>query len=332
MIVISFILVVVAFVLLVVGLVAQAVVPVYACIGTAVVAGIFLAIGVLQRRHDDTRRPAAGPAAVPAAPVGPPDVQQTVVASPASTDDEVAPDESSPDEGAWDDDTDVEEWDEELEYGGTVFIVEGRPRYHTEDCRYVSDRDDVEAIDVLDAVEEGFTSCGVCRPDEVLAELKADLEAEQAVAAPTAGAPAVPAAAAAPEPLADRVVDDDNDVLDDGDEYDDDDYDDDEYDEDEDYEEDFEDEGDDVEQPPVAVPPHPAGPAGKAGPAKAAVAAAAAASSSPAKSMAQLVVIPDGNKFHRSDCRYVRNNPDAATITRATARRRGYTACGLCRP
>lgn len=62
-------------------------------------------------------------------------------------------------------DDDVE--DEQLEGAGTVLVVAGRPRYHLPGCRYLTGRT-VEEVDVLDARDEGFTPCGVCKPDAVL--------------------------------------------------------------------------------------------------------------------------------------------------------------------
>ena len=45
-----------------------------------------------------------------------------------------------------------------------------------------------------------------------------------------------------------------------------------------------------------------------------------------------MVVIPDRGKYHRPDCRYVRDNPDAHELTKSGARRQGYAACGVCKP
>jgi hypothetical protein len=44
-----------------------------------------------------------------------------------------------------------------------------------------------------------------------------------------------------------------------------------------------------------------------------------------------VVVVPDRDKFHKETCRYAKN-PAAMTMTKAAARRQGYTACGTCKP
>ena len=76
----------------------------------------------------------------------------------------------------------------------------------------------------------------------------------------------------------------------------------------------------------------------KTAPAKApSKAAAAAAASTPAAASAagrpgRVVVIPDRGKFHKADCRFVRDASDAQEMTRAQATRQGYDACGVCKP
>jgi len=44
-----------------------------------------------------------------------------------------------------------------------------------------------------------------------------------------------------------------------------------------------------------------------------------------------VVVVPDRDKFHKETCRYAKN-PAAMTMTKAAARRQGYSACGICKP
>ena len=44
-----------------------------------------------------------------------------------------------------------------------------------------------------------------------------------------------------------------------------------------------------------------------------------------------VVVVPDRNKYHKETCRYAKN-PAAMSMTKAAARRQGYTACGTCKP
>lgn len=46
-----------------------------------------------------------------------------------------------------------------------VVVVDGRPRYHLADCPFLAGREpEPEPIGVNEAVELGFTPCGVCRP------------------------------------------------------------------------------------------------------------------------------------------------------------------------
>jgi hypothetical protein len=49
----------------------------------------------------------------------------------------------------------------------TVLVVDGRPRYHLASCVHLVDRES-EEISVREAVELGFTPCGVCEPDSAL--------------------------------------------------------------------------------------------------------------------------------------------------------------------
>jgi hypothetical protein len=43
-------------------------------------------------------------------------------------------------------------------------------------------------------------------------------------------------------------------------------------------------------------------------------------------------VIPDRGRYHKADCRYVRENPEATELTRSAAEKQGYEACGVCKP
>ena len=69
--------------------------------------------------------------------------------------------------------------------GGSVLVVEGRPRYHVAGCRYLTGKD-VAEVPVDKARSDGFTACGVCKPDEALT--------------------AAPAASASTEPVVDPVA------------------------------------------------------------------------------------------------------------------------------
>jgi cytoskeletal protein RodZ len=57
--------------------------------------------------------------------------------------------------------------------------------------------------------------------------------------------------------------------------------------------------------------------------------AAAAKPSSPTDAV---VGITSKKKFHRPDCRYARTAESGEEMTRATARKRGYSPCGICKP
>ena len=180
MIVISGALVLVALVLLLIGIVGPALAFVYASIAVSLVSLVFLVIGIRQRRDEVLPGQETTPA--PGAEVSSATAEAATVSSPAAvspTDgpradrvrtsadasDEVqavavVPGRTEPDEQVG------------LEQGGTVLVVAGRPRYHVEGCRYLTGKA-AQAIDVLDALEEGFTPCGVCKPDTSLAELRA---------------------------------------------------------------------------------------------------------------------------------------------------------------
>jgi hypothetical protein len=45
-----------------------------------------------------------------------------------------------------------------------------------------------------------------------------------------------------------------------------------------------------------------------------------------------VVVVPDRDRFHRPDCRFVRGVAGATTLAKASASRQGYAACGVCKP
>ncbi|MDG4765346.1 hypothetical protein O7632_14765 [Solwaraspora sp. WMMD406] len=48
-----------------------------------------------------------------------------------------------------------------------VVVVDGRPRYHRDDCVHLMARDG-EALPVGEAIELGFTPCGLCTPNSAL--------------------------------------------------------------------------------------------------------------------------------------------------------------------
>ena len=314
MIVISGALVLVALVLLVIGVVGPDLTFVYASIAVSLVSLVFLVIGILQRRGETAPAAEAAPVREQA-----PDAESEGVTTvlPAQGSGATA---SSVEEPA----PVAETVDEELETGGTVLIVEGRPRYHVDGCRYLNNKT-AEKIDVLDAREEGFTPCGVCKPDDALDAL----QDEPALEEPAAEEPAVeeepavdPEPVVVPEPVVEEDV------------------------------------------PGVEVPPArtqaPAKKAARKAPAKkaatgtrtvapapapvkspsrarsASTAKAAATAATPAAATARktgsVVVIPDRGKFHRAECRYVRDVDGAEAMSKSAASRQGYAACGVCKP
>ena len=52
----------------------------------------------------------------------------------------------------------------------------------------------------------------------------------------------------------------------------------------------------------------------------------------PPDAAGQVVVIPDRNRYHRADCRHVRDAPGTETLSTAQAGQQGYAACGVCKP
>ena len=334
MIVISGALVLVALVLLVIGLISPDLAFVYASIGVSLASFAFLVVGILQRRKEDvsgeTTSGVAGSGAVKAglgAVVRAGDKALGRDATDSSEGVTTLPPVYKAPAGAAE------------PMVGNVLVVAGRPRYHVEGCRYLTGKDP-DSVAVADAREEGFTACGVCKPDENLAAPAAEVQSandepgepetiEQAPVAaarvsrpssratatvskavaptskaaakkPPAKAAAVPAKAAAAAKETAPAK----------------------------------------AAPPKAVAAKAA--SSKAGPAKAAPAKAAKPAptkASPAKKAAAapvkrggVIVIPDRGKYHSADCRYVRGAEDTLELTKAQAVRQGYDACGVCNP
>ncbi|MGH2217710.1 hypothetical protein, partial [Enterococcus faecalis] len=49
-----------------------------------------------------------------------------------------------------------------------VLVVDEQPRYHVADCRWLQGRSTIP-LPLDEARTDGFTPCGVCRPDRTLA-------------------------------------------------------------------------------------------------------------------------------------------------------------------
>ncbi len=319
MIVVSGVLVLVALVFLIIGLLGEGLTFIWASIITSFVAGVFLLLGALQRR--------GAPAAEATGDTTGSDALERVTAvNVRPRDAEEAP--ASDDAAA-------------AATGGAgapeVSVVPGRPRYHVAGCRFLAGRPDVESMPVDGAREQGFTACGVCKPDAAIAaaEAAAAAPADEPVADDTAvidvaaaadavdeadvappparkparKAPAKTAAASArgsaatataeppaAEAAAAGATGPDGGTPDTG----------------------------------ATAPAKAAKPARKTA-AKAATGGATAASGGAAGAN-QVVVIPDRGKFHVETCRFVKDVPGTVTLAKTTAKRQGYTPCGVCKP
>ena len=147
MIVVSGALVLLALIFLIIGLLGDGLLMIWLSIGTSVVAGVFLLLGALQRRGT----PAAAEGASGATSTDMLERVTAVSVKPRDAETAEAPAAEAPAMSA-----------------GVVAIVPGRPRYHVDSCRFLAGRPDVESIPVEKAREDGFTACGVCKPDAAL--------------------------------------------------------------------------------------------------------------------------------------------------------------------
>ncbi len=349
MIVVSGLLVALALVLLGIGLTVS-LDYVYLSIGVSVLAFLVLGLVARQRRAAPTRAADPAPAdpapaepatqaLAPAAPgwqtgPGPTEPARAAIGEPRTTG---RPTEPAPELPGWQFDADPEpspEDDDDLlededalgggRYGGTVLVVPGRPRYHVVGCRYLLGRESAD-LDVLDAREEGFRPCGICRPDVVLAEELSEVELvselrqqrrEVVHLDPDAAlvedeldllelpddgpflrrsAPARPAAVATAGPAAARAAAR-------------------------------------LGAEPLRRPgPDHGGTAmvgsGRVTPAPGTVRSAPV----PARPVEDVVLVP-GGRFHRPGCRYARDVASARPANADAARGAGQLACGICKP
>lgn len=280
MIVVSGALVLVALVLLIIGLLGTGLLLIWLSIATSVVAGVFLLLGALQRR--------GAPAAAGESMMSGPDMLERVTAVSVRPREDAAA-TAGPGAAA------------EAASEGEVSVVPGRPRYHVASCRFLTGRPDVETMAVEQARSEGFTACGVCKPDAALAAPAAeDTAAADTMVDTGAAAMAEPAEEPLTEPIstparkpAKRAAATKSTAG-------------------------------RAAATATAEVAEPAKPAKAAKPAKKAATAAATGS--------QVVVIPDRGKFHTETCRFVKDVPGTLTLTKATAKRQGYTPCGVCKP
>jgi hypothetical protein len=303
-IVLSGALAVVAFALLIAGLVAKGLALVYVSIAVSVVAMAFLALGAYQRRGEvapsysgagGLGTAGAGGLVSPATedttaivrPVPVPEREPVLAAVPTSAE------------------TDSDE----------VLVVPGRPRYHVAGCRYLAGKD-TESRSRSEALAEGFSACGVCKPDEAFAGAAASVPEPSLAAVPTFVEPdaeTTEVEEAAPVRATRRVA-----TTSGG--------------------------GRKATTTKTAAKTSTKSAATKKTAAKTTKTAAkapaqkaagkktAAAKKTSTRTAATVVVIPDRGKFHTSECRFVRDADATLELTKAQARRQGYEACGVCKP
>ena len=275
MIVVSGLLVLVALVFLIIGLFGDGLGFIWASIVTSVVAGVFLLLGALQRRGTPAPSADTGPTS--------PEMLERVTAVSVRGRDE-APAEMAEEVAA-------------AASAGEVSVVPGRPRYHAAGCRFLAGRPDVETIAVEDAKAEGYTACGVCKPDQALAAAVAEEPAEE----PAAEEPMEePVEETVEEPVEETAI------L-----------------------------AAPRKAPAKKAPAKKAAAATKATATKATATKTAAKAAKPAAKStgsATVVAVPDRGKFHTETCRFAQNVPGALTMTKTAASRQGLAPCGVCKP
>jgi hypothetical protein len=193
LIVISGALVLIAAVLLVLGIALPELNVVYASIGVSLLAFAFLIVGVLQRRGE-----APAGASEPSGSAEAPRLKQARADGPSLSKSAPAPTAALPTQEP------VQAVAQDAPEG-LVLVVAGRPRYHADGCRYLADKD-VEEVDVTIARSEGYTACGVCKPDAVLAQRAPVAPVVPVVPAADAPAEAAPEAPVEPTKRAPRKL------------------------------------------------------------------------------------------------------------------------------
>ncbi|GIJ21414.1 hypothetical protein [Micromonospora lutea] len=181
MIVISLALILVAVVLLVFGLAGGSSPLLVVSIGASLLAAVALVVGARQaagrasvasgapdsKARGDGREPGiptqqtsadvdtgdAGWRQPPGSPVAEPGERSSVV---DGYDDEPGAEETTAEQAA-----------RVVRLAGEVRVVDGRPRYHLDECPHLVGREH-EPLPVAEAVELGFTPCAHCTPDTVL--------------------------------------------------------------------------------------------------------------------------------------------------------------------
>lgn len=348
MIVISCVLVVVGAALLIAGVITSGLTVIYLSIAASVVAAVLLFLGVRSSRPalvgaggergegpSDAVPPRSRQGRSPGRLLGRSNQPgpETAVLPPVDDDGPLEPYLREPERvpaTTASEASDVADGDARAGSLGDVMVVSGRPRYHRDGCRFLAGRADAEPISVEEAREVGFTPCGVCRPDEQFPEAEPFMLAEEPALDDTS------------------VVDlEDHGVA----------------------ELDQLDEGDGVEaaaqvaparapvtrgrrprkvseadlRPPPEPVPQSAAPA-QVSPAASAIgqlpeaagtagAGGAVGSTRPERpARVSVVVIPDRARYHRPECRFVRDVEGTQTMSKTAATRARYLPCGVCRP
>ena len=82
---------------------------------------------------------------------------------------------------------------------------------------------------------------------------------------------------------------------------------------------------------PAAAAPAASRPSRTKGDKAAAAAGRGAAAAGSTAATNEVIAVPDRKRFHRASCRYA-SAKGAERMSKASARRRGYAACGVCKP
>lgn len=147
----------------------------WACVGACVVAAVLLVVA--RVRMTTGARPAEAKASVPAA-AGRHTGESPAVTRPDARPDDAEPAETStaaaPAGEADDGEPPVEEVEVTdlllvVDLTDEVLVVDEHPRYHVAGCRSVAGQATIP-IPLDEARTDGFTPCGVCRPDATLSE------------------------------------------------------------------------------------------------------------------------------------------------------------------
>lgn len=181
MIVASGALMLVALVLLVVGLAATTLTFVYVSIAASALACVFLVVHSMRARSAARPAQPADPTTDNAAPAGRAAPPVDDAGSSSGQERRPVPTQLPELPPAEDDDIDVED----LGLDGAVLVQPGHPRYHVEGCRHLAGLR-AEQVSLRDAREEGFTPCGTCTPNLVLAERALEDDDEQVATRPGA--------------------------------------------------------------------------------------------------------------------------------------------------